>query len=174
MTPHELLARDGHLRPAAESPEGATQLLADYARVLLVPVPRASAEELRQAWSRSQEWMAEVLEREARAGRPVDGYLLLELPEPGDAQLRRVAQEIELDPSICRKQVLRPSAAGWGPALARVMVHSLPPAPEPVPYPRPDSLPPEARQAEAWLEGRGVRAAAELARAHVEDDDAHV
>ncbi len=157
--------------PAA--PAGAEAWRSSYARVLLVQVPAATPEALREAWERNESWLAAALTDAERDGARVDGYLLLQLPA-GDVSIdvEREARVAELDVHVCRKAVLRPAEdAGIDAALARVPVLALPDAP-PVVVEAPLGDPPDAaRRIEAWLAAHGVEAAFAKACAWAGGDD---
>jgi hypothetical protein len=96
---------------AAIAPEGVALWASSYARLLLWPCPANTAVAVAAAASAGQRWFDEVLvsgER-ATAGRPLDGYLVLALPEPPEDEAREDVRRLELSAQVCRKHLIWPS-----------------------------------------------------------------
>lgn len=93
------------------TPDGTCLWSSDYARLLLWPCGASDATAIEYAARRGQAWFDEVLvqsERTAR-GRPIDGYLVLALPEePRDEALEDM-RRLELSAQVCRKHLIWPS-----------------------------------------------------------------
>lgn len=118
-------------------PNGSTLWSSSYARVLLWPCGASDPASVEQAAAAGQAWFDEVLvqgERHTR-GRPIDGYLVLALPQAPDAEAREEIRRIELSVQVCRKHLIWPSSAddadgdpvGWR-RVADVTVLGLPDA----------------------------------------------
>lgn len=117
----ELCAKVGFVRaeylPQPEAtnraPEGAALWSSSYARVLLWPCGASDSVSVEQAAAVGQAWFDEVLIQGERAtrGRPIDGYLVLALPQAPDAKAREDIRRIELSAQVCRKHLIWPSSA---------------------------------------------------------------
>lgn len=128
------------------APDGASLWSSDYARLLFWPCCASDAASIEKTAQEAQAWFDELLvqiEHNAR-GRPVDGYLVLALPEaPGD-EAREDVRRLELSTQVCRKHLIwpsQPSCADHEPGrwerVADVTVLGLPDAeeaPGAVPY----------------------------------------
>jgi len=125
-------------------PEGATLWSSSYARVLLWPCGASDFASVEKAAVVGQAWFDEVLvqgERDTR-GHPIDGYLVLALPQAPDANAREDIRCLELSVQVCRKHLIWPSSVsdvdyehGRWKRVADVTVLGLPDAP---PAPGPD------------------------------------
>ena len=95
----------------APAPEGACLWASDYARLLFWPCRASDAASIERSARDGQAWFDEVLiQNEQNAhGRPIDGYLVLALPEaPGD-EAREDVRRLELSAQVCRKHLIWPS-----------------------------------------------------------------
>lgn len=119
---------------AGTLPPGAALWAASYAHVLLWPVAVSSVTNLLGAAEEGQNWFDLWLSaEELRLPGLVDGYLVLMLPTPPDADLRTHLARIESDPRVCRKHVIWPGAGGsslngWS-RVGRITLLGLPPSP---------------------------------------------
>jgi hypothetical protein len=94
---------------APELPHGALLWRASYARLLVLPVTEPTEVLLRAAVDAGQEWLDICCMAEERIDNHVmDAYLLLLSEEQIPDALFAVVQEIELDPTACRKHVAWP------------------------------------------------------------------
>jgi hypothetical protein len=94
---------------APKLPSTAILWRSTYAQLLVLSVARATAETLRAAADVGQEWLdASCMTQERAEKRVVDAYLLLILPDLLPETLFPLVQEIELDPTTCRKHVAWP------------------------------------------------------------------
>lgn len=127
----DLPAPDG----APELPPDAHLWRAPYAQLLALPIRKTDADSLMSAAAIGQQWLdLSCIEAERDDHRVMDAYLLLLSEEPMPDELFATIQEIELDPTACRKHVAWPLAgedeeAIWR-RLLRVTVLGLPPSPE--------------------------------------------
>lgn len=123
------------LMGAPELPSSARLWSAAYAQLLALPVADASATALQSAAAIGQQWLDLCcIEAERSDHRVMDAYLLLLSAETLPDTLFGTVQEIELDPTACRKHVAWPSPGEdedtvWR-RLLRVTVLGLPPSPE--------------------------------------------
>ncbi len=92
-------------------PEGATLWQSSYAIVLLWPCQANCLDDIVGAVERGQSWFDLVLcaEEAKRAGRVVDGYLVLALSQAPSAEARDDVRRLELSSLICRKHLIWPS-----------------------------------------------------------------
>jgi hypothetical protein len=80
-----------------------------YAHLLVVPIETATETALRAAAALGQEWLdVSCMAEERTDHRVMDAYLLLVSGEPLPGSLFAIVQEIELDPTACRKHVVWP------------------------------------------------------------------
>jgi hypothetical protein len=123
------------LNGAPELPSAARLWSASYAYLLALPVLGASIDALRAAAAVGQEWLDLCcIDAERNDHRVMDAYLLLLSAETLPDELFATVQEIELDPTACRKHVAWPLSGDdedsvWR-RLLRVTVLGLPPSPE--------------------------------------------
>lgn len=123
------------LSDAPDLPPHAHLWSAPYARLLALPVTEASASTLRKAVEIGQQWLDLCcIEVERKDHQVMDAYLLLLSVETLPEELFAAVQEIELDPTACRKHVAWPLPGDdedtvWR-RLLRVTVLGLPPSPE--------------------------------------------
>ncbi|WP_370192560.1 MULTISPECIES: hypothetical protein [Aurantimonas] len=122
-------------------PEAAEACLwsSDYAQLLLWPCFASDVASIEDAARKGQAWLDEVLvEKEQNArGQPIDGYLVLALPERPSDDAREDVRRLELSAQVCRKHLIWPSElsnAGHEPnrwaRVADVTVLGLPDAEE--------------------------------------------
>ncbi|BBK44289.1 hypothetical protein STVA_43090 [Allostella vacuolata] len=98
---------------AAAVPDGVALWSSTYAQLLLWPCPASDAAAVDAAADAGQRWFDEVLvagEQHA-GGNPIDGYLVLALPEPPDEEARDDVRRLELSAQVCRKHLIWPSTA---------------------------------------------------------------
>lgn len=123
------------LSGAPDLPPSARLWSASYAHLLALPVTEASALALQSAAAIGQQWLDLCcIEAERSDHRVMDAYLLLLSAESLPDALFATVQEIELDPTACRKHVAWPLPGEaedtvWR-RLLRVTVLGLPPSPE--------------------------------------------
>lgn len=95
----------------ARAPEEACLWTSDYARLLFWPCRASDATSIEENAREGQAWFDEVLvqsERNAQ-GRPIDGYLILALPEAPVDEAREDVRRLELSAQVCRKHLIWPS-----------------------------------------------------------------
>ncbi|CAB3647373.1 hypothetical protein [Achromobacter pestifer] len=102
-------------RPATalQPPEGTTLWFSSYARLLLWPCGASESTSVDQAAAVGQAWFDELLVQSERSmrGRPIDGYLVLALPQAPDPQALEDIRRLELSAQVCRKHLIWPSSA---------------------------------------------------------------
>jgi hypothetical protein len=99
------------------TPPGATALWSSaYAHLLMWPVDGVSGVLIERSAIEAEGWFDEFLGRgEAAAnGRPVDGYLVLALPNTPAADASDEIRKLELSSRICRKHLIWPAKAENG------------------------------------------------------------
>lgn len=97
----------------AAAPDGVALWASTYARLLLWPCAANDMAAVDAAADVGQRWFDEVLvagERHA-GGHPIDGYLVLALPEPPEEEAREDVRRLELSSQVCRKHLIWPSKA---------------------------------------------------------------
>jgi hypothetical protein len=107
------IAQLPYLEHFGAAPDGVALWSSTYARLLLWPCPANDAAAVDAAADAGQRWFDEVLvagERRA-GGRPIDGYLVLALPEPPKEDAREDVRRVELSAQVCRKHLIWPSNA---------------------------------------------------------------
>jgi hypothetical protein len=120
---------------APELPATAELWSASYARLLALPVSVTTHDALHAAALAGQEWLDLCcIEAERNDHRVMDAYLVLLSAQTLPDTLFATVQEIELDPTACRKHVAWPLSGDddetvWR-RLLRVTVLGLPPSPE--------------------------------------------
>ena len=104
----DTLPRDEATAPA---PQGIALWSSTYARLLLWPCPSSDAATVEASARAGQRWFDEVLVEGERksGGRPIDGYLVLALPEAPDEDAREDVPRLELSAQVCRKHLIWPS-----------------------------------------------------------------
>jgi hypothetical protein len=104
----DTLPRDEATAPA---PQGIALWSSTYARLLLWPCPSSDAATVEASARAGQRWFDEVLVEGERksGGRPIDGYLVLALPEAPDKDAREDVRRLELSAQVCRKHLIWPS-----------------------------------------------------------------
>lgn len=123
------------LAGAPELPSGTRLWSAAYAQLLALPVVETNATALQNARMIGQQWLDLCcIEAERNDHRVMEGYLLLLSAETMPDVLFTTVQEIELDPTACRKHVAWPLPGEdedtvWR-RLLRVTVLGLPASPE--------------------------------------------
>jgi hypothetical protein len=107
---------------------------ASYAQLLALPISETNATALQAAAAAGQQWLdLYCIDAERNDHRVMDAYLLLISGEPLPDDLFASVQDIELDPTACRKHVAWPllgddDESVWR-RLLRVTVLGLPPSP---------------------------------------------
>lgn len=101
-----------HAEATTPAPQGTALWSATYARLLLWPCPGSDATTVEASAQAGQRWFDEVLvEGERRSGgRPLDGYLVLALPEAPQDDAREDIRRLELSTQVCRKHLIWPPA----------------------------------------------------------------
>lgn len=96
---------------ALQPPAGATLWLSSYARLLLWPCEGSDSSVVAQAAAAGQTWLDELLVQSecSMRGRPMDGYLVLALPQSPDAKSSEDVRRLELSAQVCRKHLIWPS-----------------------------------------------------------------
>jgi len=96
---------------ALQPPEGATLWISSYARLLLWPCGGNESSVVAEAAAAGQAWFDELLVQSERGmrSRPIDGYLVLALPQVPDAKTSEDIRRIELSAQVCRKHLIWPS-----------------------------------------------------------------
>jgi hypothetical protein len=108
----------------APPPEGTELWSSDYAKLLFWPCGASDVDSIEESARQGQAWFDEVLvesEQSAR-GRPIDGYLVLALPNPPGDDAREDVRRLELSAQVCRKHLIwpaQPADAGYEPGLWR-------------------------------------------------------
>jgi hypothetical protein len=123
------------LTGAPALPDGARLWSASYAQLLALPVSETNGTALQSAAATGQQWLDLCcIEAERTDHWVMDAYLLLLSADTLPDALFATVQEIELDPTACRKHVAWPLPGNdadsvWR-RLLRVTVLGLPPSPE--------------------------------------------
>lgn len=96
---------------APAPPDGVALWEGRYACVILWPVPETTADALRAATTRGQDWADAVLGETERKvpTRVIDGYLILALTSAPSEKLYNQIRDIELSTQVCRKHVVWPT-----------------------------------------------------------------
>ena len=94
------------------APENTALWTSSYACVLFWPCEASDSVSVEHAAAAGQAWFDEVLIKGERKshGRPIDGYLVLALPQAPDEVAREDVQRIELSTQVCRKHLIWPSS----------------------------------------------------------------
>ncbi|WP_397449917.1 hypothetical protein [Pseudomonas sp. NA-150] len=94
------------------APAGTTLWSSSYALVLLWPCSGSDHISIERAAAQGQAWFDEVLVRNERLspGSPIDGYLVLAIPEAPEAYAREEIRRLELSAQVCRKHMIWPSS----------------------------------------------------------------
>ncbi len=92
-------------------PDNATLWLSSYASVLLWPCNATDLMSIQESASLGQTWFDEILSKAEQNtnGRPVDGYLVLALPESPASDAREGIRRLELSTQVCRKHIIWPA-----------------------------------------------------------------
>lgn len=97
---------------AAPPPAGAALWTSEYAQLLLWPVASNESEAIVQAADEGEGWLDAALSAADGPSRiPIDGYLVLALPEAPTVEADQVVRRVELSSTICRKHLVWPSSA---------------------------------------------------------------
>lgn len=122
---------------AASPPARAALWSSSYALLLLWPIESSESQAIEHGASEGEGWLdAALSELEAqRPERPLDGYLVIALPNPPEDRATEDIRRLELSSRICRKHLIWPSpnetiAAGEDPwcRVADITVLGLPDA----------------------------------------------
>jgi hypothetical protein len=122
------------LEGAPSLPVTAISWRSTYARLLVLAVEAATKEALLATAALGQDWLDVCCMAEERSNhRVMDAYLLLVSDDPIPEELFGAVQEIELDPTACRKHVVWPCSGAdaeivWR-RLLRVTALGLPASP---------------------------------------------
>lgn len=99
------------------TPPGATALWSSsYAHLLMWPVDGVSGELIERSANEAEGWFDEFLGKAeaAASGRPVDGYLVLALPQTPAGDSGDEIRKLELSSRICRKHLIWPAGTENG------------------------------------------------------------
>jgi hypothetical protein len=109
----ELLRELPQFEFSVQPPAGTTLWVSPYAWVLLWPCTSGDQAHLEQEASLGQAWFDDVLSHAERraSGRPIDGYLVVALPEAPSADASEFVRRIELSTEVCRKHLIWPGAS---------------------------------------------------------------
>lgn len=103
--------------PATQSgltlPPGAALWSSSYAYLLLWPLQGIEPVAIARGASEAEGWFDEVLSsfEAGHSGRPIDGYLVLALPQPPQDDAKDDIRRLELSARICRKHLIWPAEA---------------------------------------------------------------
>lgn len=91
-------------------PVGTTLWISSYARLVLWPCGASDASGVIAAAREGQGWFDEMLVRgEAQSRGPIDGYLVLALPDAPAADANEDVRRLELSSQVCRKHLIWPA-----------------------------------------------------------------
>ena len=122
------------LANVAEPPDGMVLWSSAYAHLLLWPVASNVGKAIARATDEGEGWLDAMLSRADRPAKiPLDGYLVLALPDAPEPESEEEVRKVELSARICRKHLVWPSlpealadgAAPWA-RVADVTMLGLP------------------------------------------------